>query len=50
MALLHSLDHIDQNEVKHDFVSHVMPLAPPLLSCDARCIISGTIFSLGEDK
>ena len=29
--------------MKHDFFSPVMPLVPGLLSCDATCIISGTI-------
>ena len=43
MAPLHSLCHNDQNEVKHDFVSHVMPLVPGLLSCDAKCISNGII-------
>ena len=38
MAPLHSLDHNDQNNVKN-----VMPLVPALLSCDANCIINGTI-------
>ena len=43
MAQLHSLDHNDQNEVTHDFFSHVTPLVPALLSCDAKYIINGTI-------
>ena len=43
MAPLYSLGHNDQNEVKHDFFNHVMPLVPALLSCDSNCIINGTI-------
>ena len=34
-APVHLSGHNDQNEVKHDFFSHVMPLEPALLSCDA---------------
>ena len=43
MAPLHSLGHNDQNDVKHYFFSHVMPLVPALLSCGAKCITSGII-------
>ena len=39
----------DQNEVKHDFFSHVKPLVPVLLSCDGHCIINDTICLLGQD-
>ena len=44
MAPLHLLGHNDQNEVKHDFFSHMMPWVPALLPGDANCIINGTIF------
>ena len=45
MAPLHLLGHNDQNKVKHDIFSHVMPLVPVLLSCEGTCIISGvTLF------
>ena len=43
MAPLHSLGHNDQNEVKHDFFSHMMPLTPELLQCDPNYIINGII-------
>ena len=43
MMPLHSLDHSDQNDVKHDSFMHVMPLVPAMLSCATSCIISGTI-------
>ena len=43
MAPLHSADHNDKNEVKHNVISHVMPLIPALLLCDINCIIKGTI-------
>ena len=43
MASLHSLGHTDQNEVKLDFFTQVMPLASTLMSFDAKCIINGTI-------
>ena len=43
MASLHLAVHNDQNELKHDILGHRMPLVPALLSCDAICIISGTI-------
>ena len=50
VAPLHSLGHNDQNEVTQDFFTHMMPLAPALLSCDANCFINSTIFSLDEDN
>ena len=40
----HPLGHNDQNEVKHDFFSHVMPLFSALLSYDENRIINGTNF------
>ena len=43
MVPLHSLGHNDQNEVKHNFFSHLIPLVSPLLPCFATCIISGII-------
>ena len=36
MAPLHLLGDNDQNEVKHCFFSHVIPLGPALLPCDAN--------------
>ena len=50
MATLYSLGHNNQNEVKQDFFSHIMPLAPALLSCDANCITNGTIFFIRYRK
>ena len=50
MAPLHSLGHNDQNEVKHDFFNHVVPIEPTLLSCGANCIINGIFCLLGEDN
>ena len=44
MAPLHSLPQNHQNEVEHDFDSHVIPFEPALLSCDANCIINFIIF------
>ena len=49
MTPLPSLSYSDQNEVKNNFFSHLIPTAPQLLSCDANCIISGTFCSSGED-
>ena len=43
MSQLHSIGHSDQNEVKHDFLDHAMPLVLALLSCDVNCINNGTI-------
>ena len=43
MAPLYSLGPNDQNEVKHDFYSYVMPLIPPLLLRDANYITTGII-------
>ena len=43
MAKLHLVGHSNQNEVKHDFFSHMRPLLLALLSCDANCIITGTM-------
>ena len=42
MEPLHSLGHNDQMTWNMTF-SHVMPLVPIVLSCDANCIINGTI-------
>ena len=43
-APLHSVGDNDQNEMKHDFFSHVMPLVPTLPSCDVNCIINDILF------
>ena len=43
MAPLHSLNHNNENQVKHDFFSNVMLLVSVLLSCDANCIMIGII-------
>ena len=43
MAPLHSLGYTDQNKVKYDFFSHVIPLGPALLQYDANYIINGII-------
>ena len=48
MVPLHSLGNNDQNKVKHDFFNHVMPLVTALLSCDANCIINGTILFIRQ--
>ena len=47
MAILHSLGHNDQNDMKHLLFSQLIPLLPALLSKDANCIINGIISSLG---
>ena len=36
MSPFHSLCHNDQTEVIYDFFSHVRPVVPALLSCDAK--------------
>ena len=43
MAPLLSLSSGDQNEVQHDFLGHVIPLASALASHDADCIVNATI-------
>ena len=47
MVPFHSLYHSSQNEVKHDFFGHAMPLVPELLSCDAYFTI---FFSLRDEN
>ena len=42
MKLLHLLGKNDQNDMKHDLFSHVMP-SELALFCDAYCINNGTI-------
>ena len=49
LASLLALGQGDQNEVKHNVFSHMMPLIIALLSCVANCIINDTISLLGED-
>ena len=43
MAQLHLLAQDDQNEEQHDFLGHVMPLAPVLTSHNVSGIVNGTI-------
>ena len=43
IALLHSLCQADQNEVLHEFLGHVTPLAPAMASHDVDSIVNGTI-------
>ena len=40
---LHSLDQDDQNEVQHDHLGNVIPLALILASSDDGCVINGII-------
>ena len=49
---LHSLFPDDQNDVKHDYLGHVTPLGPALVSCDIHSVINGTIALLtsGQSK
>ena len=52
MAPLHLLGYNDQIQIEpiHDFFNQVMPLVLKLLSCNAKWIINGFIFPLGEDN
>ena len=43
VASLHSLGNKYQNEMKHDFLSHLIHLLIALLSHDANSIINGII-------
>ena len=43
MAPLHSLGHDDGNEVQHDCIGHMMPLASASVSCNAGGIINSII-------
>ena len=50
MTPLHLLGHSDENEVKHELLSYVMPLVPALQSCYEISIIIAPVCSLGEDN
>ena len=52
VAPLVSIGLDDQNEVQHDFLDHVTPLAPALTSHDTDSIFSETITFLvsGQSK
>ena len=43
MTPLHSIGHNNQNEGKHDLFSHLIPLTPALLSCEAKYISNDVI-------
>ena len=50
MAPLHSLDQDDKNEVQHDFIGYVTPLAPASASHDADGIVNSTTTFLCLDE
>ena len=50
IAPLHSLNHNDQNNMKHGVFSYVMQLVPALLSCDANVSSIVSVCLLREDN
>ena len=43
MTTLHYLGQDDKNEVLHDFLCHMLPLALALAPCDVNSIVNGVI-------
>ena len=50
MSSLHPLGHNDQNEVKYNFLSHVIPLVPALHYVILTASSMATFCSLDEDN
>ena len=46
---LHLLVQDDQNEMQHDFFSHLILLSLVSASCDANDIVNKPSYSLGQD-